>query len=132
MNTENRARMSYRQMAILALVVGTIGIAFQFLPDFGLLTFMLTIAVLGGLIGGSGSYEQRDRQQLEQSYQKAFAGLLLVVMAAYALIEFSRWFLFVDNAAAFLNAHWPGLLLSVMCLALGIAGLQKAKTSGSA
>jgi hypothetical protein len=102
------------------------------LPDFELLSFMLTVAVLGSLASGSNSYEERDRQQLRQSYQKSFDGLLLVVMAAYALIEFSRWFVFIEAAATFLNDHWPGLILSVMCIAMGIAGLQKARAAGSA
>jgi len=119
-------------MAVLTLIVGIISIAFHFMPDFELLSFMLTIAVLGGLVSGSSSYEEQDRQQLRQSYQKAFDGLLLVVMAAYALIEVSRWFVFIEAAAAFLNDHWPGLILSVMCITMGIAGLQKARTTGSA
>lgn len=119
-------------MVILTLVVGAMGIMFQFMPDFELLAFMLTLAVLGGLIGGSQSYAERERQQLSQSYQKAFNGLLVVVIAAYALIEFSQWFVFIEAAAAFLNSHWPGLILSVMCIAMGIAGLQKANMAGSA
>jgi hypothetical protein len=118
-------------MVILALIVGIIGIAFQFVSDFELLSFMLTMAVLGGLIGGNDSYEEQDRQQLRQSYKKAFEWLLLVVLAAYALIELSKWFVGIEEAAAFLNGHWPGLILSVMCIAMGIAGLQKAKTARS-
>jgi len=129
MNTKNGTMISYRLMIILALIVGIVGIAFQFVPDSELLSFMLTIAVLGGLIGGSNSYAEQDRQQLERSYKKAFGWLLLVIMAAYAVIEPSRW-LVVMEAAAFLNQHWPGLMLSVMCIVMGIAGLQKAGTTG--
>ncbi|MBK8986828.1 MAG: hypothetical protein IPM39_12270 [Chloroflexi bacterium] len=131
MNTISKTRVNYRLMNILALIVGIIGIAFLFLPDFELLSFMLTVAVLGGLIGGSNGYEERERLQLRQGYQKAFNGLLLVVMAAYSLIEFSKWFILMEAAATFLNNHWPGLILSVMCIAMGIAGLQKARMAGS-
>jgi hypothetical protein len=132
MNTKSRTRVSYRFMVILALVVGIAGIAFLFIPDFELLAFMLTVAVLGGLAGGSNSYQEWERVQLRQSYQRAFEGLLLVLMAAYALIKLSQWFVLIEAAATFLNEHWPILILSVMCIAMGIAGLQKARTAGSA
>jgi hypothetical protein len=125
MNTKNRFMANYRSMLILALIVGVIGIAFQFVPDFGLLSFMLTIAVLGSLIGGENGYDEQDRQQLGRSYKTALEGLLLAVLIVYAFIEFSRWFVIFGEAVAFLNGHWPGLTLSMMCIAMGIAGFQK-------
>jgi hypothetical protein len=132
MNTKSKTRVSYRLMVILALVVGIIGIAFLFVPDFELLSFMLTLAVLGGLISGSNGYEERERLQLGQSYQKAFEGLLLMIMVAYALIKFSQLVIFLEAAATFLNNHWPVLILSMMCITMGIAGLQKGRMAGSA
>jgi hypothetical protein len=132
MNMKNKNVVSYRLMSILALIVGMIGIALQFIPDSGILSFMLTAAVLGGLIGGKNSYEEQDRQQLGQSYRKAFEWLLLVVLAAYALIELSKLFAGMEGAAAFLNGHWPSLMVSVMCALMGIAGLQKVRVAGSA
>jgi hypothetical protein len=119
-------------MVILTLVVGIIGIAFLFIPDFELLSFMLTVAVLGSLAAGNNSYEEWERLQLRQSYQKAFEGLLLVVMVAYALIKFSQLVIFLEAAATFLNNHWPVLILSMMCITMGIAGLQKGRMAGSA
>ena len=127
MNAKSTARISYRFMVIVTLVVGIISIPLLFMPDLELLSFMLTLAVLGGLIGGNNSYEEGERLQLRQSYQKAFEGLLLAVIVAYALIKFSTWFGFVEGAAIFLNSHWPVLILSAMCIAMGVAGLQKAK-----
>ena len=131
MNAKNRVVISYRFMSVLALVVGMIAIALQFIPDAGILAFMLATAVLGGLIGGRTSYGAEERQQLGQSYRRAFEWLLLVVLMAYALIELSNWLVGLAGAAAFLNGHWPGLTVSVMCLLLGIAGLRKATAADS-
>jgi hypothetical protein len=119
--------MGYRSMLILALIVGMISIALQIVPGFELLAFMLTAAVLGGLIGGSNNYQEQDRQQLERSYKTTFEWLSLVVLAAYAFIETSRWLVMFQGAAAFLNGHWPVLIFSVLCILMGLAGFQKAK-----
>jgi len=132
MNTKNKNVINYRVMSILALIFGVIGIALQFVPDFGLLTIMVTTAILGGVIGGRNSYEEQDRQQLEQSFRRVFEWLLLVVLAAYALIELAKWFVGMAGTAAFLNEHWPGLIISVMCGLMGIAGIRKAKAENSA
>jgi hypothetical protein len=109
---------------VLAVVVGAAGIALQFLPDFELITFMLALAVLGGLVGGAESYEERDRHQLNRINKTAFEWMLLVVLTPYALVELSDWVGIFAGAAQFLNAHWPGLMVSLMCSLLGIAGLR--------
>ena len=132
MNMKNKNVISYHIMSILALIVGMIGLALQFIPDSGILSFMLATAVLGGLIGGRNSYEEQDRQQLGRSYRRAFEWLLLIILAAYALIEFSKLFVGMVGVAAFLNGHWPSLMVSVMCALMGIAGLQKARVADSA
>lgn len=124
MCTKNVRSVSYRFMSILALTVGVICIAIQFLPGWEILSFMLSVAVLGGLIGGSNGYEEQDRQQLRRSYKTAYEWLLLVVMAAYAFIEFSKW-LPIEKTVVFINGHWPGLILAMMCALMGIAGFQK-------
>lgn len=124
MNAKNMRRVNYQFMIVLALIVGGLGIAFQFIPGWESLSFMLSVAVLGGLIGGSNGYDERDRQQLERSYKTAYEWLLLVVMAAYAFIGFSRW-LNIEGVLIFINGHWPGLILAMMCALMGIAGFQK-------
>ena len=111
-------------MSILAIIVGGIGIILQFMSDWEFFTFFLSIPVLGGLIGGNGDYEEQDRQQLRQSYKTAYEGLLLVIMFAYAFIEFSKWLAPTNGALNFLNGHWCGLMFAVMCTLMGIAGIQ--------
>lgn len=112
-------------MLILAIIIGIIGVALLFLPDFELLALMLTLAVLGGLIGGTNDYEELDRQRLTHGYKSAFEWLLLVLLAAFALIEFSRWFGVIEGTVVFLNEHWPSLIISVMCILIGISGFQR-------
>jgi hypothetical protein len=127
----NKSKVSYRSMSILAILVGGIGILLQFMRGWEFFTFFLSVPVLGGLIGGSGSYEEQDRQQLRQSYKTAFEGLLLVVMAAYAFIELSKWLTPTNGAFNFLNGHWCGLMFAVMCALMGVAGIQRKNREGS-
>ena len=119
-------RFDYHFMAVLAAVAGIIAIALQLVPGFELITFVLTVAALGGLMSGDPSYDEQARHHLTRSYKTTVECLLLIVLTAYAFIELSRW-LPVERATTFLNAHWPGFLLAIMCLVMGIAGLRGEK-----
>jgi hypothetical protein len=132
MDKKNKFKVSYRSMSILAIIVGGVGIIFQFMPDFEFFSFFLSVPVLGGLISGSSGYEEMDRQHLRQSYKKAYEGLLLVIMVAYAFIEFSKWLAPTSGVADFLNGHWCGLMFAVMCALMGIAGIQGRNNKSSA
>jgi len=111
-------------MIILAVIVGVFGIIFQFIPDWEFFSFLLSVVVLGGLIGGRKSYEERERQKLERSYKITIEWLLLITMGAYAFIELSRW-LPIEGAVIFINGHWPGFVLALICFLMGIAGFRK-------
>jgi hypothetical protein len=132
MNKKNKSKVSYRSMSILAIIVGGFSIIFQFVPDWEFFTFFLSVPVLGGLIGGSSGYEEQDRQQLHQSYKTAYEWLLLVIMAAYAFIELSKWLAPTNGALYFLNSHWCGLMFAAMCALMGFAGLQGRSSASSA
>ena len=121
----NRAFGSYRSMSTLALAVGIVTVALQFLPDLELLSFMLAAVALGSLVGGEGAYDEADRLRLARSYKFALEWLFMAAMAAYALIEFSKWLGIMQGAAAFLNDRWPALILSMICLLMGLAGSRK-------
>ncbi|NIV14239.1 MAG: hypothetical protein GWN62_24095 [Aliifodinibius sp.] len=131
MNTR-KPRATCDFMIIFTVAVGVIGIALLFLPDFDLLSIVLSCAALGGLIGLKASYEERDRQRLQQSFKGAFEWLLLVLLAAFAFIASEEWFGFGEGTVIFINGHWPSLILSIMCVLLGIAGFQKEIGEGSA
>jgi hypothetical protein len=132
MDKKNKSKVSYRSMSILAIIVGGFSILLQFMPDWEFFSFFLSVPVLGGLIGGSSGYEEQDRQQLRQSYKPAYEGLLLVIMVAYAFIEFSKWLAPTNRAFNFLNSHWCGLMFAVMCALMGIAGIQRKSSEGPA
>jgi hypothetical protein len=119
--------MNYHKMTVLAFIAGLFGIAFQFLPDGEILSFMVSVAALGGLIGGSKDFEGRERERLQQSLKTAYEWLLLAIMAGYAFIMLSRWLFIVEGAVIFLNGHWPGLIISIMCLLMGLAGLYRTR-----
>lgn len=127
-STKNGSRVNYRTMIILATAAGVCGITFQFLPDGEILSFMVSLAALGGLMGGSKGYNEQERQQLRQSYKTAFEWLLLALMIAYAFILFSGWLQVIEGAAVFLNSHWPGLVISSMCLFMGVAGFRRMRS----
>jgi hypothetical protein len=125
MNIKKRIEINYRFMIVYTIIVGVIGIVLLFIPDFELLAFMLTASALGGLIGGSNGYEERDRQQLEKSYKLVFEWQMLITFAAFGFLALSRLFVVLEGPVAFLNNHWPGLIICIMCILLGIAGFQK-------
>ncbi len=131
-NTNNRRLVSYRTGIILALVAGAFGIAVQFLPDGELLSFMVSCAALGGLIGGANAYNEQERQQLSRSYKTAYEWLLLAIMTAYALIVLSSWWNTIAGVASFINRHWPGLAIAMMCLLMGMAGFQRNRAESAA
>jgi len=124
MSGKANLRLDYHFMAVLAVFVGAVTVALQLIPGFELISFVLSVAALGGLMSASPSYDDQARQRLNSSYKPAFEWLLLIVMAAYALIELSRWLPIVGVTTS-LNAHWPGLLLATMCLVMGLAGLKR-------
>ena len=127
MNANKGGRVNYRTMIILASIVGALGVAVLLIPDGEILSFMLSAAALGGLIGGSKEYSERDRRQLEHSYKTVFEWLLLTVMASYAFIVIAPRLNITEDVAIFVNNHWPGLIISAMCFLMGMAGFQKSQ-----
>jgi hypothetical protein len=130
-NINHERRVSYHTMIVLAVIAGAFSIAVQFMPDGEILGLMLSMAALGGLVGGSNAYTERERRQLSQSYKTAFEWLLLAILVAYVIILNSRWLNGIQGMASFLNNHWPVLVLSTMCLLMGIAGFQKMRDGNS-
>jgi hypothetical protein len=124
MDKKNGPKVTYRIMAILAVVVGVAIFVVQFLPGPATeMAVLLCPVMLGGLIGGAGDYRAHERAALDRSYRKTFEWLFLIVFCTYALLMLSRWLIPLEAAAAFLGSTWPGLMLSVMCMLMGITGL---------
>lgn len=124
--------INYRFMNILLIIVGAISMALLFLPGFDILSFLLALSVLGGLMSQKNNYAEQDRRHLQQSVMTAVEWLLLILLAAFALIASSRWLGMADGVVSFLSDRWPSLIVSVMCVLLGVTGLLKTKGGVSA
>jgi hypothetical protein len=55
-----------------------------------------------------------------------------VLLAVFDFIASSEWFGFGEGTVLFINGHWPSLIVSIMCVLLGIAGFQKEVGEGFA
>ncbi len=124
MNSKNQPRFGYRSLAFLAVGVGIFGIGAQFFPVPEWISYLFSIAALGGLLGRSKDYEEQYRQRLIRSYKTTIEWLLLSMMAAYPLIELFKW-MSIDERSLLPNSHWPGFVLALMCLLMGIPGVRK-------
>jgi hypothetical protein len=91
---------------------------------FGSREISVMAAIAGLISGGKGRLEPNQPLQGD-NYKKAFEALLLIVMAFYGFIVTSNGFDGLTDAAVFINSHWPALMLSVMCIVLGLARIQK-------
>ncbi len=123
MERKLRPPFDYRSMAILAVVVGVLAIALQLVPGFELISFMLGAVALGGLLSRDATRDEQATERLANSYKTAFEALFLIVMAAYAILEVATWLGFQGVSAA-LSTRWPVLILAIMCLVMGLAGLR--------
>jgi hypothetical protein len=121
-----QGRVNYHGMALLALIAGAAGLALHLMHDGELLAFMLSAAGLGGLVGGRPAYTEGERQQLSRSFQTAFEALLLCLMGAYAFVLAGGALPLLSEGVVFVNGHWPSLVIALMCLLLGLAGLRPA------
>jgi hypothetical protein len=95
-----------------------------------MLTFLVTTAALGGLVGSSKTFDERDRQLLWQSYAQAFEILFWGIFSAYTLVMLAGWLHIGSGAITFVNAHWISILASSMCIILGGAGLRNFRDPG--
>jgi hypothetical protein len=125
MNAKNARKFSYRSMLILAVIVGVAGILLQFIPGFEFFTFFLTVPTIGGLVGGKNGYEEPDHARRERSFQAVLEGLLLILMLAFGFIELPKLLPGLQAAVNGVNGHWPGLMLSILCILIGTAGFLK-------
>lgn len=131
MKTKKLFVYNYRSMIVITLVCGVMSIAFQLFEGFELISFMLAAVGIGSLIGGGKVSAKTEPQLPEKSFKTAFEWLLFIIMAAMIFLMTSNGFRVFPKANDFLSTHWPGLMLSVMCIVLAISGLRKTNRSQS-
>jgi hypothetical protein len=125
MNTKKHFVFSYRMMIISALLCGVMSIIFQLFDGFEGIVLILSAAGIGSLFGGLKGKDDQEPHLPEKCFKTAFEWLLLIIMFAFAFLINSNIFHIFVGANDFINAHWPGLMLSVMCVVLALSGLRK-------
>ncbi len=114
-----------RALLVTTLVAGIFGLLVLLMPDGTMLTFLVTMGAVTGLTASSKSRDERENQLLWQSFASSFEALFIAVYFAYAFVLLSDWLHLAVALTAFLNAHWPGLVASAMCILLAINGLRR-------
>lgn len=108
----------------VTLFAGISGFIYQFMADGIHLTFMVSIAAMGGLVGASKDFDERDRQLLWQSYARSFEYLFVAIFFVYVLMVLAEWLHLGSGMIGFINGHWISMLVSAMCIILGSVGLR--------
>jgi hypothetical protein len=125
METKKKFVYSYQMMIVFALMCGVLSLAIQFLEGYEALVLVLAASGIAGLVGGGKGKAASEPQLLEKSFKTSIEWLLLILVFAFAFLMTSNIFHVLIGVNNFINAHWPGLMLSVMCIVLAISGLKK-------
>lgn len=113
-----------RVMIVTVLFAGLFGITVQFFGDLKDIAIFIGIAVFGALVASSNNFDEREQQLLSQTHSMAFQWLFFALLVAYAFLEVSERLNAANGMTVFLNTHWLGLTVSLICLFLGVAGLR--------
>ena len=108
---------------VMVLWAGIVGIAFQFnesVKDLAIFTGMVTFFSLGIT---SRKFDEREQQLLSQAYSITFQWLAVILLVAYVFLQISARTSFASGFALFVNTHWMGIIVSVICAILGGAGI---------
>lgn len=119
----NRRRLGM-SMSIINLAAGVTGFFYQFMADGTFLTFLVCMAALVGLVENRKEMDERDAQLLDQSYSSAFMYLFFAVVLVFLFQLFFGKLPFVAPIINAMNAHWVGIMASVMCVMIGISGIR--------
>jgi hypothetical protein len=111
-------------MSIITLFAGVSGFVYQFIPDGTFLTLFVCIEAILGLINISSGLDERDNQLLLQSYGTAFKFLFALILIIYFLIYISSWLNIAGPIIGLINSHWIGIMISTMCIFLGVVGIR--------
>lgn len=125
MTARNQQSRNQRPRLLMGLLVfaGLFGLVVQALmPDGEMLAFMTGLAGVGGLVAAGQKCDEREQQLISQAFSSAFQWLLIVLLFISAFYATLTALNLSSELALFLNEHWTGFMVSVMCLLLGIAG----------
>lgn len=121
--TRNRQQLGM-VMSITNLVAGVTGFFYQFMSDGAFLTFLVCMVALLGFVNNRKDLDERDLKLLEQSYSTAFMYLFAVVLLVFLFQLYFGKQPFAAEIIAVINAHWTGIMASLMCIFIGLAGIR--------
>lgn len=122
-STRNRQQLGM-MMSIISLVAGVTGFFYQFMADGAFLTFLVCMTALLGLWNNRKDLDERDLTLMERSYTTAFMALFGVVLAEFLFQLFFGKLPFASEVMQVVNAHWTGIMASIMCILIGWAGIR--------
>jgi len=113
-----------KSMMILVLWAGLFGIAVQFIESVKDLAIFAGMVEFFSLVVTSRKFDEREQQLLNQSYSLTFQWLIIILLVTYGFLQVSERLNIANNIASFINTHWVGMIVSVICVLLGITGLR--------
>ncbi len=122
-STRNRQQLGM-MMSIISLVAGVTGFFYQFMSDGAFLTFLVCLIALLGLWNNRKDLDERDLTLMEHSYTTAFMALFGVVLVVFLFQLFFGKLQFATEATTVINAHWTGIMASIMFILIGWAGIR--------
>jgi hypothetical protein len=113
-----------RSLMIMVLWAGIVGLAFQLnesIKDLAIFTSMVTFF---SLTISSRKFDEREQQLLSQAYSITFQWLAVILLVVYVFLQISARANFAGDIALFLNSHWIGITVSIICTILGVTGIM--------
>lgn len=111
-------------MSVLCLMAGVSGFFYQFMADGTFLTFLVCMTALLGFVNNRKDLDERDLSLMANSYTSAFMALFGVVLVVFLFQLFFGRLPFGAEVMLVINAHWTGIMASIMCILIGWAGIR--------
>jgi len=111
-------------MSAFVLFAGLLGMVLQLMPDGDLLTFIVVLSALTAILGIRIKLDERESLLLDRAYSMAFQWLFVTLYALFTVFVLLGWVPLLENFKFFLETHWLGIMASLMCVLLGIAGMR--------
>ena len=111
-------------LMVLVLWAGIVGLAFQLNESIKDLAIFTGLVTFFSLVISSRKFDEREQQLLSQAYSITFQWLAVILLVAYIFLQVSDRTNIAGGIALFLNTHWIGITVSIICMLLGGAGIM--------
>ena len=111
-------------LTVLVLWAGIVGLAFQLNESIKDLAVFTGLVTFFSLVISSRRFDEREQQLLSQAYSITFQWLGVILLVVYIFLQVSERTNIAGGMALFLNTHWIGITVSIICTILGGAGIM--------